>query len=88
MINLCRIIGLKIVNGRNENDYNGNIIFYNVNGISMIDYLFIDVYNFDNIVYFLIGIFNCFIDYVFVFFCIKINYIDGGLKVLCCVNIL
>lgn len=54
----------------------------------MIDYLFIDVYNFDNIVYFLIGIFNCFFDYVFVFFCIKINYIDGGLKVLCCVNIL
>lgn len=86
LINLCRTTGLKIVNGRNENDYNGNITFYNANGTSTIDYLLTDVYNFDNIAYFSTGIFNCFSDHAPVSFCIKTNYIDGGSKALCCAN--
>ena len=63
LINLCQTTGLRIANGRKENDCNGNITFFNANGTSTIDYLLTDMNTLDTVFNFQTGKFNIFSDH-------------------------
>ena len=41
-LTLCKTTGSRILNGRHSGDRKGNITFYNANGTSLIDYVFLN----------------------------------------------
>ena len=68
LLSLCQSSGLRIVNGRHENDPQGSYTFCGVNGTSLIDYVIVQKQHFNDIVYFETGNFVTFSDHSPVYF--------------------
>jgi len=75
LLNLCKTVGIRIVNGRHVNDEKGSFTFYNANGTSLIDYVLADTSCINNIEKFHSGNFNSFSDHSAVSFSLRLCYI-------------